>query len=297
MRASESVYRPSSASSVDRAVDLPRRKRLLELVGGRGLDECAHHLAAVEAELDPDSPVLRHRPPTLTRTPCTASGWTNATSSPKSPRSGLLVDELDTLLGQAIQLAVEGRSPRRRHGACRDRAWRGTCRQACRRRAREQLDATLANANGHRFDTLGLDIVSRCSSSAPKTDRYVSTASSRSSTATPRWWIPFACNAKVMLPALGSASSAASPLIGTTRPTDSLMLDSACDVGEHRLHLVANERFLLEERVREPVERGAVLRDQPDRLLVGVVGQAGLLLVAQPLRLLGERVVVGAHRP
>ena len=48
-----------------------------------------------------------------------------------------------------------------------------------------------------------------------------------------------------------------------------------------------------------PPRRGrapAVLREQPLRLEVGVVGQAGLLGVAQPLRLLRQRVVVGAHR-
>ena len=41
--------------------------------------------------------------------------------------------------------------------------------------------------------------VSRCSSRAPKICSYVVTASSRSSTATPRWWIPRACT-RAMLP-------------------------------------------------------------------------------------------------
>ena len=39
------------------------------------------------------------------------------------------------------------------------------------------------------------------------------------------------------------------------------------------------------------------LIEQALRLLVGVIGQPCLLRVAQPLRLLGEGVVVGAHRP
>src|SRR5919108_2005229 len=68
------------------------------------------------------------------------------------------------------------------------------------------------------------------------------------------------------------------------------------DVGDAGEDLVADERLLLEQRIGEAVERGTVLREQADGLVVGTVGQTRLLHVAQPLRLLGERVVVGAHR-
>src|SRR3712207_2961479 len=68
-------------------------------------------------------------------------------------------------------------------------------------------------------------------------------------------------------------------------------------VREQRLDLLANERLLLEERVRDPVERRAVLRDEAQRLGVRLVREAGLLGVARLLRLLRERVVVRAHRP
>ena len=47
----------------------------------------------------------------------------------------------------------------------------------------------------------------------------------------------------------------------------------------------------------QPVEVRPVLLDQADRLLERLVGQVRLLGVAQALRLLRERVVVGAHRP
>ena len=84
---------------------------------------------------------------------------------------------------------------------------------------------------------------------------------------------------------------------GTTRPTISLALDSGSTSASMRDHLVADERLLLEQRPREAVESGPMLGDQADRLHVGVVGEAGLLLVAHALGLLGQRVVVGAHRP
>src|SRR5918999_4966660 len=136
--------------------------------------------------------------------------------------------------------------------------------------------------------------VSRCSSSAPNKERYVSTASSRSSTATPRWWMPFACTARVMLPRLDffrrvapQRDDSADGLAGSR-----LRLD----VGEQSAHLVADERFLLEQSVREAVEPGAMLRDQPHSLGVRAVGETCLLEVAHLLRLLGERVVIGTHR-
>src|SRR4051794_16136890 len=68
-------------------------------------------------------------------------------------------------------------------------------------------------------------------------------------------------------------------------------------VREESLDFFAHERLLLEQRVRNAVERRAVLRQQADGLGVGLVGEARLLAVTQALRLLRQRVVVGAHRP
>src|SRR4029450_2719146 len=72
-------------------------------------------------------------------------------------------------------------------------------------------------------------------------------------------------------------------------------LDSG--VGEQALDLLAYERLLLEQRVGHAIERGAVLAQQPYGLGERMVGESRLLAVAQPLRLLGQRVVVRAHRP
>src|SRR5919197_3625507 len=196
---------------------------------------------------------------------------------------------------------------------------------------------------------------SRCSSSAPKSRSYVSSASSRFSTARPRWWMPRGGTASMLTtraqsaalrhrlrcrfrtcglgprvrlqrpverPALprpgGTACGAASGRAGFARasvcndrssgrlclggksPHGSDRLARAglgLDVGEEPLDLVADERLLLEQRRREAVERAAVLGQQADRLVVRLVGEPSLLLVAEALRLLRERVAVGAHRP
>ncbi len=84
----------------------------------------------------------------------------------------------------------------------------------------------------------------------------------------------------------------------TTRsaPTDSEAFDSGSIPAKRRSSSGAVEGLLLEQELREAVERGAVLREQAERLLIGVVGQACLLLVSHLLRDLGEGVVVGAHR-
>src|SRR3972149_5842077 len=71
----------------------------------------------------------------------------------------------------------------------------------------------------------------------------------------------------------------------------------ALDAGPELLEAGPVQRLPVEQRAGEAVESGPVLRDEALRLLVGGVRQARLLVVAQPLRLLGERVVVGPHRP
>src|SRR6266542_5816313 len=67
-------------------------------------------------------------------------------------------------------------------------------------------------------------------------------------------------------------------------------------VGEEALDLVAHERLLLEQRARDTVERRAVLAQQAHGLGEGVIRETRLLAVAEPLRLLRQRVVVRAHR-
>src|SRR5207248_8960307 len=61
------------------------------------------------------------------------------------------------------------------------------------------------------------------------------------------------------------------------------------DVCEQRLHLLATERLALEQHRGDPVERRAVLDEQPQRVLVRLVGEPRLLAVPHSLGLLGER--------
>src|SRR5919197_6664147 len=68
------------------------------------------------------------------------------------------------------------------------------------------------------------------------------------------------------------------------------------DVSDQRDDLLADERLLLEQRVRETVEGGAMLLEEADGFGVRAVGEPRLFLVAETLRLLRERVVVGPHR-
>src|SRR5256714_8374174 len=84
---------------------------------------------------------------------------------------------------------------------------------------------------------------------------------------------------------------------GTNRSDRVARVRLRLDVGDERLDLIAHERLFLEQRAGDPVECASVLAQQAQGLVVGFVGEASLLLVAQALRLLGERVVVGAHRP
>ena len=67
-------------------------------------------------------------------------------------------------------------------------------------------------------------------------------------------------------------------------------------VGEQRLQLGPVQGLLLEQLRRDAVEGAPVLGDEPDGLRVGLIRQARLLVVAEALRLLGQRVVVGPQR-
>src|ERR687887_846276 len=132
----------------------------------------------------------------------------------------------------------------------------------------------------------------RSSTRAPKNRRYVSTASSRSATAKATW-----CRERTSTlrsyprgPTLviGELDHAADGFAGVR-----LRLDACQQLLELRPH----ERLLLEQRVGELVERPAVFGEEAERLREGVVTQPRLLLVAEALRVLRERVVVRAHRP
>ena len=82
-----------------------------------------------------------------------------------------------------------------------------------------------------------------------------------------------------------------------TTPTVSEARDSGSTSPKSSSSSSRDSVSFVEQRARDAVEKRAVLRDDPERLVVGEVGQAALLLVAQALGLLGEGVVVGAHRP
>src|SRR5207237_991998 len=128
------------------------------------------------------------------------------------------------------------------------------------------------------------------------------TASSRSATATPTWWIPRA-STRAMLPPVGRVGLR-EPLRGVLRRRDDLRHADRLgrprlrfDAGEELDHLVADEGLLLEQQAGQPVERAAVLLEQANGLGVRGVGETSLLLVAQTLRGLRQGVVVGAQRP
>src|SRR5919198_3605188 len=125
-----------------------------------------------------------------------------------------------------------------------------------------------------------------------KNRRYVSTASSRSATAKATWCTerPSPVRSSPRWPTLviGELDHAADGFAGVR-----LRLDARQQLLELRPH----ERLLLEQRVGELVERPAVFGEEAERLRESVVTQPRLLLVAQALRVLRERVVVRAHRP
>ena len=73
------------------------------------------------------------------------------------------------------------------------------------------------------------------------------------STATPRWWMPCAATPRDATDRLLGSADARTRADGLGRARLGL------DVGEERAELVAVERLVLEQRLRDPVERGAVL--------------------------------------
>src|SRR5207302_3480283 len=127
---------------------------------------------------------------------------------------------------------------------------------------------------------------SRYSSRAPNRRSYVCTASSRSATATPTWWIPRA-STRAMLPPVGRVGLR-EPLRGVLRRRDDLRHADRLgrprlrfDAGEELDHLVADEGLLLEQQAGQPVERAAVLLEQANGRGGRGVGATSLLLGAQ----------------
>src|ERR687891_69000 len=117
-------------------------------------------------------------------------------------------------------------------------------------------------------------IVPRPSSCAPKRRRYVSTASSRSATAIPTWWMPRACTRPMLLVGARRKQLDGADRLGRVR--------LGLDVGQQHEQLVPLERLLLEQPLRQTVEGRPVLLEQPDRFLVGLVREPRLLGVAEP---------------
>src|SRR2546429_2984700 len=83
---------------------------------------------------------------------------------------------------------------------------------------------------------------------------------------------------------------------GTNRSDRVARVRLGLDVGDERLDLIAHKRLFLEQRAGDPVECAPVLAQQAQGLVVGLVGEAGLLLVAQALRFPGCGVVLRALR-
>ena len=118
-------------------------------------------------------------------TPCTASGWMNATWRPYRPGRGSRSTSCTPSL-RAGRARHEDHRPRAPRGACPVRAGRETSHRRVVTQWREQLDPTPADVQ--RAASAPCDaIVSRASTAAPSSRSYVETASSRSATATPMW--------------------------------------------------------------------------------------------------------------
>src|SRR6266540_1240450 len=127
---------------------------------------------------------------------------------------------------------------------------------------------------------------------APKSRWYVPTAASRSSTANATWWTERTSTLRSYRRGRGLV----------VRELDDPADDRGgvglrIDPGEQLLELGPHERLLLEKNGREHVEGLAVLGQEAQRFAEGMVAEARLLLVPHALRVLGERVVVSAHRP
>ena len=118
---------------------------------------------------------------------------------PEHALTRLGVDQLGACRGEVGERRARRRPPHTRRGASPGRALRGTCRRACRRRAPRAARPGRRRPASTRPRRPGPRRASRCSSRPPKRRSYVRTASSRSTTATPTWWMPRA-STRAMLP-------------------------------------------------------------------------------------------------
>src|SRR3954466_1414691 len=199
---------------------------------------------------------------------------------PEQAPTRLRVDQLDALLGQIVERSADigdlvGDVVHARPSLREELAHRGLGPER-----REQLDAIGADPERRRLDALFRDRLAVLEPSAEeplvRSERLVEILDR---------------DTQVVNPLRLHAADATDRLVGCD--------DSDCaygfrgarldvDVTDEGAELVLVERLVLEQRPRDPVEDGSVLLQQPPRLPLGVVRQPRLLLVAQPLRLLGE---------
>ena len=224
------------------------------------------------------------------RTPWAESGWTNATWRPKRPARGFwsISSAPGPLeLGESTR---EGRPPRRRRGASLAHASPGTSRPVSRRRATRAARRGSRPRGGtppRRPDRDGVAMLDAgAEEPLVRRDGLVEVLDGHAEMMDP----PRLHGADAYPQATRGARGRAACRRSRTRCDSASTSPSIATISSRM------KRLLLEQRDRDAVERSAVLLDQADGLGVRVVGEARLLVVAQALRLLRERVVVRAQR-
>ena len=276
----------------------PRPSAALERVGGLGVDGAADDLAALEGDLDPDLARVPQPPTTSARTPCSESGWTNGDLVAAEARPRLGVDRPPRPPRQAPGRQPRRRRPRRRRGASRPPLGEeAPDRCVVAERRRRARPGPLPRA-GRRPRPPGPPSARAARPRAPKSalvgvDRLVEVLDGEGDVmdradlhaADPSGW-QRAGPSRVS----GSETTCGVPTRSEASDSGSTSASSSSSSGRRSVSFSSSARA-------SEVERAAVLGEEADRILEGVVAEAGLLLVAQLLRPLGERVVVGAHRP
>ena len=169
------------------------------------------------------------------------------------------------------------------------------CRRACPRRGPRA--ARCGRPDAQRAASTPCSSCARGPPARPRTAARRSTiASSRSSTATARWWMPFVATPRCYLSASVPGSPGRPERARRCRRSRRRATRARCRRAARR----SSSLFSVSCSSSASARRSRAARcfvDQADRLVERLIGQPGLLGVAQTLRLLGERVVVGPHRP
>ena len=196
------------------------------------------------------------------------------------------------------------RRPRRRRGACRGRASRGTARRACPRRSGRAArcgSPRRAETPPRRPARRRPHDARRWRRRARRTSR---SRSSRSSTARPTWWTlrgvtPRCYSRRRGEPAQATAASASEAARSRTRTVPTVSAERRLAWGGRRAARGTRPGRSSPSRAgsrRDGRAGPGASSSRRLRLGVRVIREPCLLGVAHPLRLLRERVVVGAHR-